>query len=83
MEFSQVVKMNSVVVVVFLIVTYYHKQCISVAAGARRLFRCFCRCIACTLRAKPEPRMPAGKAKNDMPISALKHARILPPHVTG
>ncbi len=54
-----------------------------VAAGARRLFKCFCRCMAWTLRAKPEPRMPAGSAKNEMPMRAHKLASSLPPHVTG
>lgn len=55
----------------------------SVAAGALRLFKCFCLCIACTFKAKPEPNIPAGSAKNDIPIKAHELANNLPPHVTG
>lgn len=34
---------------------------IRLAAGVRLFSKCFCRCCSCTLRAKPEPRMPWGQ----------------------
>jgi len=39
--------------------------------------------MAWTLSAKPEPRMPAGRAKNDMPIRAQPLASNLPLAVLG
>ena len=44
---------------------------------------CFCLCCCCTFKANPEPRMPAGKAKKEMPQMAQKEAMIFPFHVTG
>jgi len=39
--------------------------------------------MAWTLRAKPEPRMPAGRAKKEMPMRAQPLARSLPLGVLG
>ena len=55
----------------------------SVAAGTFLLFMCFWRCCCCTFRANPEPRMPAGSAKKEMPQMAQKEAMIFPFQVTG
>ena len=36
------------------------------------LLKCFCLCFCCTLSAKPDPRMPAGRAKKEMAKTARK-----------
>ena len=47
------------------------------------LLKCFWRCFCWTLRANPEPRMPAGRAKKEMAKTEKQEAMILPTQVRG
>src|SRR4051812_23085633 len=60
-----------------------HRHWMSVAAAGICRLKCFCRCFCCTLSAKPEPRMPAGRAKNEMANRAKQEAMMRPSHVCG